>query len=240
VWFVLWAVGYSAYSRRKGRRSRPSLVVAMFQYRKKWFTHMITRHNRIGDIAAVNGLQSTSTFFASSTILILGGLFALLGNPERLIDVVSEIPFTRHASILVWQAKILLLIFVFVYAFFQFTWSVRQFNFCVILLCAAPEPTPEPSKHGADIDLLTEIASFAAETFNYGLRAYYFALAALTWFLHPWLFVASSVGVVYILYQREFHSRTLYALVAGRPGAPAIETVGAWTPRVASEKEVEQ
>ena len=217
IWFLCWVVGYTIFSRRESRRAEPSLVVAMFEFRKLWFTQMITRHNRIGDVAAVNGLQSTSTFFASTTILILGGLIALLGNSERIIDVVSEIPFTRHASILVWQVKILLLIFIFIYAFFKFTWSVRQFNFCAILVCAAPPPTDAPEKHPGEIDLLTEIASYAAENFNQGLRAYYFALAALTWLLHPWLLVVASVSVVYVLYQREFHSRTLYALIAERP-----------------------
>ncbi|MBI3936244.1 MAG: DUF599 family protein [Betaproteobacteria bacterium] len=36
---------------------------------------------------------------------------------------------------------------------------------------------------------------------------------ALTWFLHPWLMVVASAWVVYVLYSREFHSRTLKALV---------------------------
>jgi uncharacterized membrane protein len=228
-WFLAWAFGYTWYSRRRARRRSPSLVVAMFEFRKEWFTRMITRENRIGDIAAVNGLQSTSTFFASTSILILGGLIALLGNSERVMDVVSEIPFTRHATVLVWQVKIILLIFVFVYAFFKFTWSVRQFNFCAILVCAAPKPTPTPQDHPHEIALLTEIASYGAENFNQGLRAYYFAMAVVTWFLHPWLFMVAAVSVVYVLYQREYHSRTLYALIARRPGA-AASTVGAATP----------
>ena len=59
--------------------------------------------------------------------------------------------------------------------------------------------------------------------FNNGLRAYYFALAALTWFLHPWLMVAATGWVVYILYQREFHSKTLIALI-DEDASPTLRT----------------
>jgi hypothetical protein len=47
----------------------------------------------------------------------------------------------------------------------------------------------------------------AAETFNDGLRGYYFAFAAIGWFFSPIAFIVATVGVVYILYEREFGSR---------------------------------
>lgn len=211
VWFfVLW-VGYTIFAeRRVGKRH--SLVVAMRRFRREWFSHMLTRENRIGDIAALNNLFTNATFFASTSILILGGLVALLGTTEQVMNVMSDLPFARKESELVWRIKIILLILVFVYAFFKFTWSQRQFNFCTILVGAAPPPTDQPEKHAAFIDMITNVASFSAENLNEGLRAYYFSMAGLAWFLHPWLIFPATALVVYILYQREFHSRTLYAL----------------------------
>jgi uncharacterized membrane protein len=38
-------------------------------------------------------------------------------------------------------------------------------------------------------------------------------MAAMSWFLHPILFMAASALVVGILYHREFKSRTLIALL---------------------------
>ncbi|MNF16332.1 hypothetical protein D3C80_2193070 [compost metagenome] len=35
----------------------------------------------------------------------------------------------------------------------------------------------------------------------------------LTWFISPWLFMVVSVGVVLILYRREFHSDVLEVMV---------------------------
>jgi uncharacterized membrane protein len=144
-------------------------------------------------------------------MLILGGLVAMLGAPERIIGVVADLPFAHRDSDFIWLIKITLLIVVFVYAFFKFTWSIRQFNFCAILIGAAPY-TDKPDEHDDFVSTITSVASYSAENFNEGLRAFYFALAALAWFVHPWLFVAASALVVLILYRREFHSETLHAL----------------------------
>ena len=35
----------------------------------------------------------------------------------------------------------------------------------------------------------------------------------MAWLLHPWLMAFATFGVIYILYHREFKSKTLLALV---------------------------
>jgi len=52
----------------------------------------------------------------------------------------------------------------------------------------------------------------AAETFNDGLRAYYFSFAALAWFVSPMAMVLATLLVVAILYSREFRSEVLQLL----------------------------
>lgn len=210
AWFVLCWGGYTFFARHKARQTT-SLVVAMRIYRREWFRNMLAHENRIGDIGGMNALLSASTFFASSSMLILGGLAALLGAPERAIEAVADLPFAHRDSEAIWRIKIIVLIVTFVYAFFKFSWSIRQFNFCAILIGAAPN-THNPDEHEDFVGTMTSVASFASENFNQGLRAFYFALAALAWFLHPWLFALASALVVYILYRREFHSATLHAL----------------------------
>lgn len=209
-WFVLCWAGYASFAWHLSG-TRPSLMVAMRIYRREWFKRMLGNENRIGDTAALNSLLSASTFFASTSLLILGGLVAMLGTTERVIDVVSNLPFARHDSELIWNIKIMLMIAVFIYAFFKFTWSIRQFNFCAVLIGAAPQ-SGRPDEHKDFVDTMVSVASFSEESFNHGLRAFYFALAALSWFLHPWLFVGASALVVYVLYQREFRSKALIAL----------------------------
>ncbi len=235
IWFCSCWVGYTYFARRKSRR-KASLVVAMRIYRREWFKHMLRHEVRIAHVSALSTLQTVSTFFASTALVILGGLVALLGTTERVVSLAADLPFARHDSELVWLVRILLLIFIFVYAFFVFTWSIRQYNFCTVLVGAAPR-SDRPEEHQAFLDAITSLASFAAENFNLGLRAYYFALAAMTWFVHPWLFVATSALVVHILHEREFRSPTLRTLTlpnsilqslhlpdtAGRNGRPRFD-----------------
>ena len=211
VWFLACWWGYTWFAGRRGPRVA-SLMMAMRKYRHDWFSAMIKRDNRVGDIVALNNLSTSSTFLASTCILILGGLAALLGATQEVMDLVSGLPFAKRESEVVWRMKIILLIVVFVYAFFRFTWSIRQANFCVVLVGAAPPPTDRPERHAEFIELLTNLASFSGENFNQGLRGYYFAIGALTWFLHPWLFVFATAAAVVTLYLREFRSKTLYAL----------------------------
>ena len=56
------------------------------------------------------------------------------------------------------------------------------------------------------------ILKLAGENFGQGMRAYYFAVAALMWFVQPLFFIATTLVVTLMLYRMEFHSRTLDAL----------------------------
>lgn len=56
--------------------------------------------------------------------------------------------------------------------------------------------------------------------YNKGLRTYYFALAYLSWFLHPVILIASSAVVVAVLYRREYRSRVLRELLATKGYVP--------------------
>lgn len=209
---VSWT-GYTIFAVRHGKRV-PSLHSRMDGFRRDWMVSMIGRDNRMVDVNILRNLTRSSQFFASITMLILGALIALMGYVQKALDVVSDLPFTVKGSQAFLEVKILLLVMIFVYAFFKFSWAIRQLNFCSILVGAAPkQPRDNPEQHAPHINRLARIASYASVNFNNGLRSYYFALAALTWFLHPALMIAATAWVVYILYHREFASKTLRALV---------------------------
>ena len=137
AWFCSCWVGYTYFARRKAQR-KASLVVAMRIYRREWFKHMLGHQTRIAHIAALSSLQSVTTFFASTALVILGGLVALLGTTDRVVNVAADLPFARHDSEFVWLVRIILLIFIFVYAFFVFTWSIRKRGLSTLLTRAAP------------------------------------------------------------------------------------------------------
>jgi uncharacterized membrane protein len=205
--------GYTAFAERHGKKV-PSVHNLMDAYRREWMVRMIERDNRMVDVNIMRNLTRSSQFFASTTMLILGALIALTGYIQQALDVVSGLPFTVKASARVLEIKILVLVAIFAYAFFKFTWAIRQLGSCSTLVGAAPrQPKDNPEQYAPVINRIARITSYAQTNFNNGLRAYYFALGALAWFLHPWLMVAGTAVVLFVLYHREFHSKTLKALI---------------------------
>lgn len=223
LFFVLSWAGYAAFAQWRSK-AVPTLHNTMDGYRRQWMVRMIERDNRMVDVNIMRNLTRSSQFFASTTMLVLGALIALMGYVQQALDVVSGLPFTVKASQRLLEIKIMLMVLIFVYAFFKFSWAIRQLGFCSTLIGAAPkQPRDNPEQYAADIDRLAAVTSYAGTNFNDGLRAYYFALAAMTWFLHPYLMLIATAWVVYVLYHREFESRTLYALTRDA-AAPQIRT----------------
>jgi uncharacterized membrane protein len=215
--FLACWLGYTwlAGGRLGGRRS---LMARMDEYRRAWMTRMLGRDNRMLDIQVVAVLTRSIAFFASTSLFIVAGLLAVLGAREQAMAVIAELPLAEPGAAATWELKVLLLVVIFVYAFFKFTWALRQFNYVAIIVGGAPpDPATEPS--GRDfVERGATIASRAAEHFNRGLRAYYFGLAALSWFVHPILLIGLSVWVVLVLWRREFRSNILRTL--GPHGTP--------------------
>ena len=206
-------VGYVYFAAWQGARV-PSLHTSMDRFRREWVVQMVGRDNRMMDVNVMRNITRSSQFFASTTMLILVALIAAMGYVPQAQDVVSGLPFTVKASARLLEIKLMLLVVIFVVAFFKFSWAIRQLNFCGILMTAVPKtPAGDPEQLAAHINRIARITSYAGSNFNHGLRSYYFALAAMAWLLHPWLMVFATFGVIYILYHREFKSKTLQAMV---------------------------
>jgi uncharacterized membrane protein len=206
VWIgYQWHADYSA-------ATRPRLGREMERFLREWIARMVERDNRMVDVNVLRNLTRSSQFFASTTMFILGALVALMGYAEQAATAVAQLPFAEQVSRRLWEIKVLVLLLIFVYAFFKFSWSIRQFGFCSILVGAVRKPPSDASECATEIDRITLILGFANRNFNQGLRAYYFGVAALSWFLHPALMIAMTLGVLYVLHQREFRSQTLKTL----------------------------
>ena len=211
-WFAFCWVGYTLYadSTSKGRHT---LLSAMRNKRELWMHRMMERENRMVDANIMATLMRSVSLFASTTIFILAGLLAVLGSADKAQALLKEIPFAVFNTSTQWEIKILLLLVIFVYSFFKFAWALRQFNYAIVLLGAAP-PVEEAKTESANefAAANASVITLAVLNFNRGLRAYYFGLAVLSWFIHPVLFALATLWVVAVLYRREFMSKTLDCL----------------------------
>lgn len=216
-------VGWSGYAMFAKRRSgvQASVLATTNRIRRQWMLQATYREVRVVDGVVIQNLSTSPSFFASTTILIIGGLLAVLGTTEKASELVREIPFAARTSVLVFDLKVILLLVIFIYAFFRFTWSMRQYTFGALLIASAPEAAQlaalgaeGEARREAFAERAGKVVALAAETFNDGLRAYYFAFAAVAWFVSPLMALLATAGVIYVLYQREFRSDVLAVLNA--------------------------
>ena len=211
-WFFLCWIGYTYYAdyRRWGTRE---LASVLHEYRLRWMKRLLERDNRIADVAALSSLLGSDNLFATATLFILAGLVTILGAVDQVRDVVSDISFIAASSREIWELKILVLIGIFVYAFFKFAWSLRQFNFSLMLVASAPMPSDKDAPDRPSFaPRAAMLVTRAVSSFNRGLRAYFFGLAALLWFIQPWAFALATIWVVLVLYRRDCRSVTLATL----------------------------
>ena len=124
LWFALCWAGYTACADHSPWR-RHSISVAMNRERRGWMDQMMARELRMVDMQIVGNLMRSLGFFASTTILLVAGLIAVLGATEQAVETLTELPFAVPTTEAVWHVKVLLLIVIFVYAFFKFAWAFR-------------------------------------------------------------------------------------------------------------------
>ncbi len=208
AFFALWT-GYALFA-RKGARSERTLLAATNRYRSRWILQATYRDPRMLDGLITQNLSHTPSFFCSTTILIIGGLLAVLGTTDKAAGLMQDIPFAQSTSMQVLELKLLVMTGIFVYAFFRFSWSMRLYTFVALSIGAMPPPEhfeAEPAQRQPYVERAATLVGTAAETFNDGLRAYYFSFAALAWFFSPMAMMGATVLVVAVLYSREFHSQ---------------------------------
>lgn len=207
IWFLICWAGYT-YIIDNYLRGLHGLSARMHLYRVQWMTAALVRDNRMVEINIIKNIQSSVSFMASTAILIIAGLLAMLSASNMALSIIKQIPFAQSQSKIVWYTKVFVLVYLFIYSFFKLTWSLRQMNYCAIMIGAMPlAKTPHEVEENLPSARRTAmVATMAAKEMNRGIRAYYFGIAVLVWLVNPTLFLFASFWVMHILYTREFRS----------------------------------
>jgi uncharacterized membrane protein len=192
-------------------KNRPSTTQIMVKYRRDWMVFMAERDNRIFDSQIMNGLRQGTSFFASATMISIGGLVAMLGNADRFAGIANELTLAKDPH-LVWEIKLFVVLFFVTNAFLKFVWSHRLFGYCTIIIAAVPNDQQNPlADHRAY--QAGEINITAARSYNRGLRSVYFAICALSWLAGDWALMLGTGITVAVLWRREFLSASRTVLL---------------------------
>ena len=183
---------------------RPSVTVVMAEYRRLWLREYLAREVRIFDAQILASLRQGTTWFASTCLIAIGGVLAIVGN-VGVLDGVAQGLALEALPVLFWQLKLLLVALFLTHGFLKFVWANRVFGYCAVMMAAVPNDPADP--RGEELaGKAAELNIRAAWNFNRGLRSMYFALGALAWLLGPWALIAATCAVLWLLWSREFAS----------------------------------
>ena len=214
LWFLIAWLGFGVFV-DKMRIAGPSLTQLMDRERRSWMAVLLRRDNRIVDSAIMSSLQNGTAFFASASMIALGGAFTLLNQTDRMLEIFSDLPFHVAASRSMLETKIVGLVAIYGYAFFKFGWAYRLFNYSAILIGAIPlakdADTPEA---WAAARRAAEMQIDAGHHFHWGLRSLFFSIGFFGWFANAWVFMLATTVVVAVLSRRQYLSRARAALIA--------------------------
>jgi uncharacterized membrane protein len=214
--FFIAAWGGYAFTVERTRYRHGGLNARMNRYREVWVQRILAREMRMVDMQIMASLQNGTAFFASTSLIALGGTLAILRSTDEIIAVVSTLPFGIETTRALWEAKTIGLVIIFAYAFFKFGWSYRLFNYVVILLGAMPfaaeKDTAEAKIH---VERTARLFEAAGRHFNRGQRAIFFALGYLGWFIGPLALIVSTAAVLIAMWRRQFASAELRAIGEG-------------------------
>jgi uncharacterized membrane protein len=191
--------------------SRASVSHLMAGYRREWMRQVPARDSRIFDATIMANLRQGTAFFASTVLIAIGGVLALVGNTTPLQGLAEDIT-QSDAPTLLWQIKLLTVVAFLAQAFLKFVWSNRIFGYCSIMMATIPQNANDPRGPGRAARA-GELRVRAAININRGLRAVYFAIASLGWLLGPYGLILTTLAVSATLLSREFASISRDTLV---------------------------
>ncbi len=195
------------------RHGHESLNARMNHYREIWMRRMLAREQRMVDMQIMAALQNGTAFFASTSLIAIGGALSLLRSTEDVLTVIAALPFALPTTRGLWEAKTIGLTVIFVYAFFKFAWSYRLYNYVAMLLGAMPFAADKDSTEAEDhVRRTTRLFASAGRHFNRGQRAFFFALGYLGWFIGPVPLMATTLATVVVMWRRQFASDSLRAI----------------------------
>lgn len=220
VALLLLFAAFYFYPALSARLLGEDIADRMKAWRHEWAEQIMWRHERITDVALVRGLIASVAFFASTTVLVISGLVALLGWSGEMSSLLAQYPHVGVTTPELFALKIMALLLLAISAFFKFVWSMRLHGYTLLMVGALPAPDETDRSYCAGIaERIAELSYLASKHYHDGVRAYYLGFSALIWIWSAWLFFPTLALVVLVMVRREYRSRSFFlsAIVRRQP-----------------------
>ena len=204
--FVAAWLAYEHVLKVLGRGGGP-INTDMTVIRTAWMRNMAHRENRFLDSQLMGHVLNSASFFASSNLILIAAVAGVLFGGSGSWKTVQGLALLPATSRLLFEVKMALVLVTLARGLLDFIWAIRQMNYTLAAIGAAPELTARPALLEAWAQAAARLINPAISSFNAGVRGYYFALAAAAWLLGPVAFATATVGAVGLLVWRQRRSR---------------------------------
>jgi uncharacterized membrane protein len=189
----------------------------MARIRVSWMLQMSRRESRFMDGQLLGHALNSASFFASSNLLLIAAVAGVLFGGEDSFRSVSSLALIRTSTRLLFETQLALVMITLARGLLDFIWSIRQMNYTLTIVGAAPEAregeaAPDPSVVDAVAQAAARVLNGSLTAFNAGVRGYYFALAGAAWIFGPVAFASATLGAVLLLAWRQTHSPAAVAV----------------------------
>lgn len=212
VFFIAW-LGYGPLMRLV-RGKNGTLNTDMMTVRSSWMTAMTHRDLKLVDSQLMGHSINSASFFASTNLLLIAAVASVLFGGETALKGITAVG-AEPVSLVLLEAKLALILICLARGFLDFIWSLRQLNYALALIGAAPEIHSEVDRMAYG-EAAGRVLNPALSSFNRGMRGYYFALAAAAWLFGPFWLGLGAVSAVGLLAWRQTYSPAAQAIRSAR------------------------
>ena len=204
VFLTAWLF-YQPMLKRLSRRGG-MINTDMTVLRVRWMANMAARENRFIDSQLMGHVLNSASFFASTNLIVIAAAAGALFRSADTYRTVAHLAATDTGPRWLFEAKLALIVAALTRGLLDLIWAIRQMNYTLAAIGAAPPPSSSPALVSAYGEAAAQVLNPALSSFNNGVRGYYFALAAAAWLLGPWAMIAAVAGAVLLLFWRQSHS----------------------------------
>lgn len=181
-------------------RSRPlTTAMGITNHLRGHWVESIMEQNR--DILAVQTLRNwvmTSSFLASTAILISVGLITVAASPEKMAEISPSLQELVREHRVLWLFKLMVLMLDFFFIFFNFTLAIRYYNHVNFMI-----NVPSTLAHKITPDYITGILNRGMMHYTLGMRGYYLGVLLVLWLFGPIWMLLGTVVMLLVLYHLD-------------------------------------
>ena len=178
--------------------------------RRVWMTAMSHREIRLVDANLIGHTIHSVGFFASTNLLLIAAVGSVLFGGEQAMQGIAAAGVGPTPTRLL-EIKLALILACLARGLLDFIWSIRQMNYSLAVIGAAPEMHTEADRAALGV-AATDLLNPALSSFSRGVRGYYFALAAAAWLFGPLWLALGVIAAFCLLTWRQIGSPAALAI----------------------------